>query len=175
MNLAARCASIRLILTDVDGVLTDGGVIVDDQGVHALRFNIRDGLGVRLWQRAGGRVGIVTGRITDVVARRAADLDIDPLRQGIADKLPVVKEICQELGLAAEQGAYLGDDLPDVLPIRFAGLGIAVADAAAEAIAAADYVTSVPGGRGALRETVELILRNTDRWETTIARFTDSA
>ncbi|MCA9238317.1 MAG: HAD-IIIA family hydrolase [Planctomycetales bacterium] len=172
MNLAARCVPIQLILTDVDGVLTDGSVILDDRGVQTLRFHIRDGLGGKLWQRAGGRLGIVTGRKTDALSRRAADLEVDLMRQGVADKLPVVEEICRELGLAAEQVAYLGDDLPDVQPIRFAGLGVAVADAVSEVRAAADYVTSVPGGGGALRELIELILQNTNRWEETIAHYT---
>lgn len=171
MNLAARCAQIRLILTDVDGVLTDGGVIVDDTGTQTLQFNIRDGLGVKLWQRAGGLAGIVTGRQIEAVVRRASDLGIDLLRQGVADKLPVVEGIADELGLAAEQIAFLGDDLPDLSVIGYAGLGVAVADAAAEVRAAADYVTSVSGGRGALRELVELVLRNSNRWEGVLADY----
>ncbi|MAT71951.1 MAG: phenylphosphate carboxylase subunit delta [Planctomycetaceae bacterium] len=172
MNLAQRCAQIRLILTDVDGVLTDGGVIMDDHGVHTLRFHIRDGLGAKIWQRSGGKIGFVTGRKTEALARRAADLGVDVVRQGNADKLPLVEEICREFGFTAEQVAFLGDDLIDLKPIQFAGLGVAVADAVAEVRAAADYVTSVPGGRGALRELIELILQNSGRWEDVLARYT---
>src|SRR4051812_32954768 len=91
MNLAQRCAAIRLLLMDVDGVLTDGGVILDNQGVESKCFNIRDGLGIRLWQDAGGKAGIVTGRSSQVVKLRASELDLDVVRQGVADKLAEVK------------------------------------------------------------------------------------
>jgi YrbI family 3-deoxy-D-manno-octulosonate 8-phosphate phosphatase len=171
MNLANRCAAIKLILTDVDGVLTDGAVILDNDGVETKRFHIRDGLAARLWQQSGGQLGIVTGRSSQVVKLRAAELDIEPVRQGVRNKLSVVHELCEEAQLQPEQVAYLGDDLPDLAAIRWAGLGAAVADAAEEVCAAADYVTSVPGGNGALRELVEVILKNTDRWTETIRKF----
>ena len=171
MKLAQRCAEIRLLLTDVDGVLTDGGVILDNQGVESKCFNIRDGLAVRLWQQAGGMAGIVTGRSSQVVKLRAAELDMEVVRQGVKDKLPEVQAIAASLGLRAEQIAYLGDDLPDVPTIRYAGLGIAVADAPEEVRESADYVTSVPGGAGAVREVVELVLKNTGRWENVIRKY----
>jgi 3-deoxy-D-manno-octulosonate 8-phosphate phosphatase (KDO 8-P phosphatase) len=171
MKLAERCAAIRLLLTDVDGVLTDGGVWLDNQGVESKCFNIRDGLAVRLWQHAGGHAGIVTGRSSQIVKLRAAELDMEVVRQGVKEKLPEVQEIAASLSLAAGQIAYVGDDLPDVPSIRYAGLGIAVADAPEEVREAADYVTSVPGGRGAVREVVELLPKNTSRWEETIRRY----
>jgi YrbI family 3-deoxy-D-manno-octulosonate 8-phosphate phosphatase len=171
MKLSHRCAAIRLLLTDVDGVLTDGGVILDNQGVESKCFNIRDGLAVRLWQQAGGATGLVTGRSSRIVELRARELDMSVVRQGVQDKLPEVEEIARSLGLKAEQIAYVGDDLPDLPSIRYAGLGIAVADAPEEVRAAADYVTSVPGGGGAVREVVELILKNTGRWEEVIAKY----
>ena len=171
MKLAQRCAAIRLLLTDVDGVLTDGGVILDNQGIESKCFNIRDGLAVRLWQQAGGLTGIVTGRSSQVVKLRAAELDMDVVRQGVKDKLPEVQAIAAALGLAAEQIAYLGDDLPDLPTIRYAGLGIAVADAPEDVREAADYVTSVPGGGGAVREVVELVLKNTGRWDNVIRKY----
>jgi len=171
MKLAERCAAIELLLTDVDGVLTDGGVILDNQGVESKCFNIRDGLGVRLWQNSGGLAGIVTGRSSQIVKLRAAELDMEIVRQGVKEKLPVVEEILATLKLRPEQLAYIGDDLPDVPVIRCAGLGIAVADAPEEVRGAADYVTSVPGGAGAVREVVELLLKNTDRWDEVIAKF----
>ncbi len=171
MKLAERCAAIRLLLTDVDGVLTDGGVWLDNQGVESKCFNIRDGLAVRLWQHAGGQAGIVTGRSSQIVKLRAAELDMEVVRQGVKEKLPEVQAVAASLALAAGQIAYIGDDLPDVPSIRYAGLGIAVADAPEEVREAADYVTSVPGGRGAVREVVELLLKNTGRWEETIRRY----
>jgi 3-deoxy-D-manno-octulosonate 8-phosphate phosphatase (KDO 8-P phosphatase) len=171
MKLAERCAAIELLLTDVDGVLTDGGVILDNQGVESKCFNIRDGLGVRLWQNSGGLAGIVTGRSSQIVKLRAAELDMEIVRQGVKEKLPVVEEILATLKLQPEQLAYIGDDLPDVPAIRYAGLGIAVADAPEEVRGAADYVTSVPGGGGAVREVVELLLKNTGKWESVIEKF----
>ena len=102
MKLAERCAAIRLLLTDVDGVLTDGGVMLDNQGVESKCFNIRDGLAVRLWQQAGGQAGIVTGRSSQIVKLRAAELDMEVVRQGVKDKLPEVQAIAASLKLAAE-------------------------------------------------------------------------
>lgn len=164
MNLEERCQPIRLLLSDVDGVMTDGGVVFDNQGIETKVFNIRDGLGIRLWQRAGHRFGIVTGRSSGIVQRRAAELDIELVRQGVADKLPVVREISELFSLSPEQVAYIGDDLPDLPAINNAGLGIAVADACEELREAADLVTTIPGGRGAVREAIETILKHQGHW-----------
>jgi YrbI family 3-deoxy-D-manno-octulosonate 8-phosphate phosphatase len=171
MKLAERCAAIRLLLTDVDGVLTDGGVILDNQGIESKCFNIRDGLAMRLWQQSGGRAGIITSRSSQVVKLRAAELDLEVVRQGVKDKLPEVQAIVTGMNLRPEQLAYIGDDLPDLPSIRFAGLGVAVADAPEEVRDAADYVTSVPGGRGAVRELVELLLKNTGKWDGVIRKY----
>jgi YrbI family 3-deoxy-D-manno-octulosonate 8-phosphate phosphatase len=172
MNLAQRCSAIRLLLMDVDGVLTDGGVILDNQGVESKCFNIRDGLGIRLWQDAGGKAGIITGRSSQVVKLRAAELDLEVVRQGVGDKLAEVKAVAATLKLRPEEIAYIGDDLPDLPAVRFAGLGVTVADAPEELRAAAHYVTSVPGGRGAVREVIEVLLKNTGRWESVIRKYT---
>ena len=172
MHLAQRCSAIRLLLMDVDGVLTDGGVILDNQGVESKCFNIRDGLGIRLWQDAGGKAGIVTGRSSQVVKLRAAELDLEVVRQGVGDKLAEVKAVAATMKLRPEEIAYIGDDLPDLPAVRFAGLGVTVADAPEELRAAAHYVTSVPGGRGAVREVVEVLLKNTGRWESVIRKYT---
>ncbi len=176
MNLIEKCAEIRLILTDVDGVLTDGGVIFDNQGVESKQFNIRDGQGIRLWQQFGGQqgdgqLGIVTGRSSQVVKLRAAELDIDIVRQGVKDKLQVVRAICEELQLELAQVCYLGDDLPDWAVIKHVGLGVAVNDAAEELKQDADYVTSLRGGHGAMREVVELLLKNTNRWDSVLRKY----
>jgi YrbI family 3-deoxy-D-manno-octulosonate 8-phosphate phosphatase len=170
-NLSEKCAAIRLVLTDVDGVLTNGSVIFDNQGVEAKHFNIRDGQGIRLWQQSGGQVGIVTGRSSQVVKLRAAELDIDIVRQGVQDKLQVVRTICEELGLELQQVCYLGDDLPDWAVIQQVGLGVAVGDAVEELKQDADYITSLNGGHGAMREVVELLLKNTNRWESVLRKY----
>ncbi|MBX7164947.1 MAG: HAD hydrolase family protein [Pirellulales bacterium] len=171
MNLDQRCQSIELLLADVDGVLTDGGVVFDNQGIEIKRFHIRDGLGMRLWQRAGYRIGLITGRSSHIVKIRAAELGIDLVRQGAEDKLPVVREVLQSLGLAPAQVAYIGDDLPDLPVVRHVGLGVAVADACDELRAAAHYVTTLRGGAGAVRELVERILKAQKRWPELIQKF----
>ena len=171
MKLAQRCSAIRLLLTDVDGVMTDGGVILDNHGVESKCFNIKDGLAIRLWQQAGGQAGIVTGRSSQVVKLRAGELDMEVVRQGVKEKLPEVQAIAAAMKLKAHEIAYVGDDLPDLPTIRWCGLGIAVAYAPEEVRESADYVTSVRGGRGAIREVVELILKNTGRWENVIRRY----
>ncbi len=171
MGLAEKCSLIRLVLTDVDGVLTDGRVIFDNQGVESKQFHVRDGQGIRLWQQSGGQFGIVTGRSSQVVKLRAGELNIEIVRQGVADKLSVVESISEELKLEPRQVCYVGDDLPDVSVIRAVGLGVAVADAAEEACAAADYITSLRGGCGAIREVVELLLKNTNRWDAAVRKY----
>ncbi len=171
MNAQERCQTIELILSDVDGVLTDGRILLDNQGIEAKSFHIRDGLGVRLWQRAGCRFGLVSQRSSHSVKIRAADLGIELIRQGIPEKLAAVKQILAELGLKWRQVCYLGDDLPDLPVVRAAGLGVAVADACVELRQAAHYVTAAPGGGGAAREVVELILRSQRRWDDVIQTY----
>jgi 3-deoxy-D-manno-octulosonate 8-phosphate phosphatase (KDO 8-P phosphatase) len=171
MTFAAACAQIELILSDVDGVMTDGGIWIGDDGRQLVQFHIRDGMGIRLWHDAGKLFGIVTGRDLEAVRRRAADLKIDILRQGIDAKLPAIDAIAGELGLAREAICYVGDDLLDLPAIRAVGLGVAVADAPEEVRAAARYTTSVPGGRAPIREVVEVILKNTGRWEAAIRPY----
>ena len=174
MNLSQKCQAIELILSDVDGVLTDGGLIYDNQGIETKRFHVRDGFGVRLWQRAGGRFGLVTSRSSHLVKMRAAELDITVIRQGSQDKLAAVKELLQELQVAPERVCYIGDDLPDLSAVQYVGVGVAVADACPELQAAADYVTQRPGGQGAARETVEMILKAQRRWDDLIRTYSFS-
>jgi 3-deoxy-D-manno-octulosonate 8-phosphate phosphatase (KDO 8-P phosphatase) len=171
MELTDRCRRIELILSDVDGVLTDGGIWYDNQGVELKGFHIRDGLGIKLWQRAGFRFGVLTARTSHIVKLRTGELGIDLVRQGFEDKLPVAQEIARTCNLTPEQVCYLGDDLTDLPVIRFAGLGAAVADAVAEVKAAAAYVTKLPGGQGAVRELIETILQAKGRWEDVIQRY----
>jgi 3-deoxy-D-manno-octulosonate 8-phosphate phosphatase (KDO 8-P phosphatase) len=171
MSLDDLCRPIELILSDVDGVLTDGGIWYDNQGVELKAFHIRDGLGIKLWQRAGFQFGILTARTSHIVKLRAQELGIDPVRQGFENKLPVAEEILRELKLTPQQACYIGDDLTDLPVIQFVGLGIAVADAAAEVRAAAKLVTQLPGGRGAVREAIEVILKAKSRWDDVIQRY----
>ena len=171
MSLDQRCRPIRLILSDVDGVLTDGGIVFDNQGIETKRFHVRDGMGIRLWQKAGYRFGLITHRSSNIVKMRVAELGIEIIRQGIDDKLTAMRGILAELRLTPAQVCYIGDDLPDLPVVRAVGLGVAVADACAELRQAAHYVTTLPGGAGAVRETIELILKAQARWEDLIQAY----
>jgi len=171
MKLDATCRVVELILCDVDGVLTDGGIVFDNQGIETKQFHIRDGLGIRLWQRAGYQLGIVTGRSSHIVKLRAAELGIQEVRQGAESKLPAAREIWEKLGLSPKQVCFIGDDLPDLSTVREVGLGVAVADAVPEVIQAADHVTRLAGGRGAVREVVEMILKAKQRWSELVERY----
>ncbi len=171
MKLDALCRNIQILLSDVNGVLTDGGIILDNQGIESKRFHVRDGLGIRLWKRAGGRFGLITARTSQVVRMRAIELDVEIVRQGIEDKRAAVEEILQELNLQPQQLCYIGDDLADLPVIQWAGLGVAVADAASEVRQGARYVTKSPGGQGAVRELVEMLLKSQQRWDELIGRY----
>jgi YrbI family 3-deoxy-D-manno-octulosonate 8-phosphate phosphatase len=171
MTLEQRCQSIELMLADVDGVLTDGRVIVSNQGIETKQFHIRDGMGIRLWQKAGYRFGVISLRSSQIVKMRAAELDIRIVRQGALDKWATTLEILAEFGLAPEQVCYIGDDLPDLPVICAVGLGVAVADGCAEVRQAAAYVTGAAGGVGAVREVVELILKAQQRWDGVIQAY----
>ena len=172
MKFEDHCRRIELILSDVDGVLTDGGVLFDNQGIEIKQFHIRDGLGIKLWQKAGFRFGLLTARSSHIVKVRAAELDVSIVRQGFENKLPTAKQLIAELDLTPEQVCHIGDDLTDLSLIRYVGLGVAVADAVKEVRDAARYVTNLPGGRGAVREVVELLLRSKNRWDDLIRNYT---
>jgi YrbI family 3-deoxy-D-manno-octulosonate 8-phosphate phosphatase len=171
MKLDVRCKQVCLILSDVDGVLTDGGVVYDNQGIETKQFHIRDGFGVKLWRRAGYPFGVVTARNSHIVKVRAAELGVDIVRQGFEEKLPTVMEIIQQQNLNPSQVCFIGDDLADLPVLKQVGLAVAVADAVAEVRAAAHYVTRLGGGRGAVRETIEMILKHQKRWEDLIQKY----
>lgn len=156
---------IRFILSDVDGVLTDGSIILDNQGIETKVFYVRDGLAIKLWQKAGFSFGILTARNSQVVKIRAAELGIDIVRQGFSEKLPAAREILQAARFHPSEVCYIGDDLQDLAVMYEVGLAVAVADAAAEVRQAAAWVTTAPGGRGAVRELVERLLKAKGRWE----------
>jgi len=169
-DLDRRLARVELLLLDVDGVLTDGGVTLDPDGAELKTFHIRDGLALRLWQKAGCRAGLVTGRASRAVERRAAELGIGIVRQGVGDKGAAVAEITAECGVPAERAAFMGDDLPDLRAMAACGVALAPADACAEVRAVATVVTALPGGRGAVREAIELLLGARGAWTTLAAR-----
>ncbi len=171
MSLEERCQPIELILADVDGVLTDGSLLFDNQGIETKRFHIRDGMGIRLWQKAGYRFGLITLRSSQIVKVRAAELQIEIVRQAAGDKLKIARQILDELHLAPSQVCYIGDDLPDMPVVRMVGLGVAVADACAELRETAALVTQTPGGAGAVREVIETILKAQRRWDDVIQAY----
>ncbi|GAB4364061.1 MAG: HAD hydrolase family protein [Deltaproteobacteria bacterium] len=168
---AGKAGKVRLLLLDVDGVLSDGGITFDGEGRETKRFHVRDGHGIRMMQRVGLEVGILSGRHSGAVEVRAAELGISLVRQGAHDKVAVWKEILAERGIPAEDTAYVGDDLVDLPLLRQVGFSASVADAEEPVRAAADYVASRPGGQGAVREIIEFILRAGGRWEAAAGKY----
>lgn len=160
--------TIQLILSDVDGVLTDGRLTFTDQGVEMKSFHARDGMGIKLWQKAGLAFGLVTARNSPIVHARAVELGIDLLRQDVKDKREAVEQICDELDLQPAQVCFIGDDLLDVKAMRYVGLAIAPADASDEAKSVAHLVTEAAGGHGVVREAITLILKSQNRWDEVI-------
>ena len=163
--LAERCRALKLILTDVDGVMTDGTLLLLPDGGEAKSFHVRDGLGVVLAHRVGLRTGIVSGRSSESVARRAAELGMAVVRQGVRDKGAALREILAEQGLTAQEVAYIGDDVNDLPIIDEVALSAAPGDALLEVRSRAFMVMQADGGRGCLREFVEAILRARGDWE----------
>ena len=175
--LAATLARrIRLVALDVDGVLTDGGLYIGASAtgapVESKRFDITDGLGIRLLQEAGIQVAIVTGRVSHAVRIRADELGITECHQDhTAAKLPIMSAMLERLGTTWEETAFVGDDLPDLPVLRQAGLPVAVANAVSEVRAAARWVTTRPGGYGAVRELAEGLLRARGEWNRSVERY----
>lgn len=154
-----RARAIRLAIFDVDGVMTDGTLFIGAQGEAFKAFNILDGHGVKMLQSAGVAAAIISGRSSEAVARRAVELSIAHVVQGSSDKVAAFEALIAMLDLTAEQCAFVGDDLPDLAVMRRCGLAVAVANAAEPVKSAAHYVTRASGGRGAVREFCELVLR----------------
>jgi YrbI family 3-deoxy-D-manno-octulosonate 8-phosphate phosphatase len=165
LSLSQRASRIELLVADVDGVLTDGGIVYGSDHLEVKQFHVRDGSGLKLWHRAGKRSAVITGRSSPLVEVRAAELGVGFVKQGAAEKLPAFEEVLRLAGVPPEAVCYVGDDLPDLPPLRRCGLAVAVADACAQARAAAHYITRAPGGRGAVREVIELVLRCQGAWQ----------
>ena len=159
MDLEARARAVRLAIFDVDGVMTDGTIYLGAQGEAFKAFNILDGHGVKMLQSAGVAIAIISGRSSEAVARRAAELSITHVVQGAADKVAAFESLTARLGMAPRDCAFMGDDLPDLPVMQRCGLAVAVANAVDAVKSAAHYVTRASGGRGAVREFCELVLR----------------
>ena len=164
-------ADIELLVLDVDGVLTDGSIVLDAEGRELKRFCVADGTGIKYWQRLGRRVAFISGRSSPAVVHRAAELGVTMLRLNAKRKLPAYESILASAGVAEARVAVMGDDLPDLPLLARCGLAIAPADAAAEVRAAADLVTTRPGGRGAVREAIEVLLRRAGLWQRVLQRY----
>lgn len=170
-DLQARCASIELLVLDVDGVLTDGSIQFDDHGAESKTFFVRDGTALVLWHKAGKRTAILSGRRAATVERRAAELRIAHVEQGLAQKGPALVALLRELRLSAQQCCAVGDDLADLPALRLAHLAACPGDAAPEVRAVAHLVTAAPGGRGTVREVVETILKAQGRWDELVDHY----
>jgi 3-deoxy-D-manno-octulosonate 8-phosphate phosphatase (KDO 8-P phosphatase) len=166
-----RAASIKMVVFDVDGVLTDGSIMLDASGSEIKRFNVKDGSGMKFLRRSGLRLAIISGRESAAVEARASDLGIEYVYQGCKQKLPAYEDLKKRAGLDDDEIAYIGDDLPDVPVMRRCGLAVAVADAVGETRSAAHHVTAAVGGKGAARELAEWLLRAQGRWEAILSRY----
>jgi 3-deoxy-D-manno-octulosonate 8-phosphate phosphatase (KDO 8-P phosphatase) len=171
MTVTERAARIRLLLFDVDGVLTDGLVILHADGTESKGFHIRDGAALVWAQRAGLQVGLLSSRASGATTQRAAQLAIRLVVQGVANKFAAYDQILRDASLGDEAVAYMGDDLVDLPVLARAGLAAAPADAAPEVRSAAHWISERTGGRGAVRDLIELVLKAQDRWDDVVRQF----
>lgn len=170
-DVQARAARIKLFLMDCDGVLTDARIWVLENGEDQKAFNTRDGLGLELLHRAGIQAGVISGRVSSALTRRAERLGMKYVRQGCEDKEQAFAEILADAGVTKDEVAFAGDDLNDIPLMRQSGLAIAVADAVLETREHAHYITQARGGHGAVREVVQLILKSQGRWDDLVRRY----
>src|SRR3954464_2744854 len=175
MTVADRVADIRLLLFDVDGVLTDGVVLMHGDGSEAKGFHIRDGAAMVWAQRAGLTVGWLSARTSGATTHRAAQLGIRLVVQGANSKLAAYERILRDTGLSDHAVAYMGDDLLDLPVLTRVGLSAAPSDAAAEVASRVHWVSTAPGGRGAARELIELVLRAQNRWDSVLREYVPTA
>lgn len=170
-NIREKAKKIKLLLLDVDGVLTDGGIVMNDRGEEIKRFDVRDGHGIRLLSRAGIQIGLITGRKSKVVNHRAKDLGIRMVYQQAYDKFAVYQKIKRKSRLKDKEIAFAGDDIVDLPILRKVGLAITVKDSWEELKRQVDYVTAAGGGRGAVREMVEFLLKAQGKWQEVTRRY----
>ncbi len=166
-----RALKIELLLLDVDGVLTDGRVVYTANGDEMKRFHVRDGSGLKIWRDLGLRAAVISGRNSPAVERRMNELDVSPVLQGRSDKAAALYELLTLTGLTADTICTVGDDLPDLPIMLRCGLSVAVADACPEVRSAAAYTTTAKGGNGAVRETIEWLLKLRGQWNAAVDKF----
>ncbi len=169
--MASSLAQVKLLVLDVDGVLTDGRIIYTDSGEQIKQFSSRDGLGLRLLMDNGIQAGIITGRISGALTHRCRNLGVDLIFDGIFDKAQALEQMARQTGIDPSAMAFMGDDLIDLPAMNRAGIAIAVADAVDEVKARADIVTRASGGRGAVREICDAILKAAGLWENALKPF----
>jgi 3-deoxy-D-manno-octulosonate 8-phosphate phosphatase (KDO 8-P phosphatase) len=170
-SLAAKAATVKLLLFDVDGVMTDGAVVIHGDGTESKRFHIRDGIAMVWAQRAGLTVGLLSARQSATTSQRAAQLGITLVHQGVASKIDTYDQIVGDMVLTDDEVAYMGDDIVDLAVLGRVGLGAAPADASAEVLAIADFVSAHRGGEGAVRDLIETVLRAQGLWESIVAAY----
>ncbi|MDR2725136.1 MAG: HAD hydrolase family protein [Candidatus Adiutrix sp.] len=163
--------AIKLVGFDVDGVLTDGRIIIDDEGRESKNFHSRDGLGLKILLRAGLEAVLITGRASRLLEIRARGLGLTEIYQGVEDKWAVFEEVLKKKGLSPAQAAFAGDDLIDLPVMARVGLALAPADAAPDVLAAAHFVAPAPGGRGAVRQMIEFLLKGQGRWDEVLRSY----
>lgn len=168
MSIQQKIRKIKMLLLDVDGVMTDGGILLGPDSLELKRFHVQDGMGIALAKAAGLLIGIITGRDSEAVRRRADELGIDEVRQGFFHKEEGYQEILKKHGLKDEEIAYMGDDLLDIPILKRVGLSVCVANGAEEAKKVSHYITKKNGGEGAVREVVEMLLNGIGKKETVI-------
>ena len=171
-ELSRRASELEWILCDVDGVLTDSGLYYDRKGPAYLRFNARDGLGLKVAQLAGLKVGILSGRASGALEKRVAELQLDALHMGVSDKSAEFATFLERHNTISRHVAYIGDDLPDLIVLGQCGLSFAPADAVSEVQTVVNRTLENAGGQGAVREMIEIILKARGEWEQTFSRFT---
>jgi 3-deoxy-D-manno-octulosonate 8-phosphate phosphatase (KDO 8-P phosphatase) len=170
-DIQKKAQSIRLLILDVDGVLTNGTIYYGTDGIELKGFHIHDGMGIKLLQKAGIPVAIISGKNSEPVARRLQDLNVEHVFLGHTDKLPIYESLKQKLGFSDQDIAYVGDDLPDLPLLRRTGLAITVPGAPALITEHVDYITKNSGGAGAVREVCELILKAQNKYEIMVESY----
>ena len=165
-----KAKNIKLVILDVDGVMTDGHIIIDDNGVESRNFDIKDGMGVVVLMMSGVEVAIITSKKSVAVRHRAEELKIKRFHEGIKKKTEPYEEMLKEMGISDAEVCYVGDDLVDLSMMKRVGLPVAVSDAVQDVKDRAEYVTQARGGRGAVREVAELILKAQGKWEAILAK-----
>jgi len=171
MSLSEKILPLKALIMDVDGVLTDGRIIIDSNGVESKQFDVRDGHGLKMLARSGVSLALLTGRRSPVVSKRAAELGIEIVFQRCHDKVKAYHQIRERLGLSDHEVAYIGDDVVDIPVLYKVGFAATVADADPDVVAVVDWQSSLPGGRGAVRELCRLIMQTQGSWEQAMVKY----